>query len=96
MNDFFDRLGAAAKRAAGSVSTEINVAAEEQKIKECYVSLGKLCYNAAKSGLDASGAEFDELYSRIDASNERIRQLRDQNQVTAEPYAEDADFVDPQ
>ena len=94
MNEIFDRLKGAAKRAAGTVSAGISVAAEEQKIRECYFSLGKLCYEAAKAGLDASGADFDALYSRIDAAKERIRTLKEQEEISAEPYAEETDFVD--
>ena len=31
MDDILNKLGAAAKRAAGSVATEVNVAADEQR-----------------------------------------------------------------
>ena len=94
MNDFFDKLGAAVKQAANSVSTQVSVAAEEQKLRECYQALGKLCYKCSKTGLDASGAEFDELYSRIDAGLKRIKQLQEQANVDPAPYADAEDFVD--
>ena len=35
MHDFFDKLGAAAKRAAGNVANEVSVAAEKQKLSDC-------------------------------------------------------------
>ena len=46
MNDFFDKLSAAARRTADTVSAEFNVAAEEQKIRESYQALGKLYFRA--------------------------------------------------
>ena len=39
MEKLLNNLGAAAKRAAGAVSTGVQVAADEQKIKECYQAL---------------------------------------------------------
>ncbi len=103
MNDFFDKLGAAAKRAASTVASEVNVAAEEQKIRECYQALGKLYYQAVKGGMapDQDAAGYCE---RIDASLRRIADLKGSHDVTgsvksepiyAEPaYADPADFAD--
>lgn len=93
MNDFFDKLGAAARRAADSVSTEVSVAAEEQKIKESYQALGKLYYNASRSGSELTGLDFADHCRRIDASMRRIRELKDKKNVTGS-YAEEQDFVD--
>ena len=50
MHDFFDKLGAAAKRAAGNVANEVSVAAEKQKLSDCYKDLGKRYYQAVKNG----------------------------------------------
>ena len=93
MSDFFDRLAAAAKRAADSVNTEVSVAAEEQKIKEAYQALGKLYYNASKAGAELSGADFANQCRRIEASMLRIKELKDRKDVTS-TYADDEDFVD--
>ena len=93
MSDFFDRLAAAAKRAADSVSTEVSVAAEEQRIKEAYQALGKLYYNAARSGAELNGPDFADHCRRIDASLRRIKELKDRKDVTS-TYADDEDFVD--
>ena len=93
MSDFFDRLAAAAKRAADSVSTEVSVAAEEQKVKEAYQALGKLYYNAVRTGTDLTGADFADQCRRIEASIRRIKELKDRKDVTG-TYADDEDFVD--
>lgn len=91
MNDFFNTLGAAAKRAAGSVGIEVSIAAEEQKIKEAYQALGKLCYQAAKAGKEPAGIAFADQYRKIDASLKRIKELRDSKNV-GDPYADEEDF----
>ena len=105
MNDFFDKLGAAARRAADSVSTEVSIAAQEQRIRESYQALGKLCYRANKEGTALAGPEFAEHYARIDECLKRIAELRDSKKVTVEPTqaepvqtpgdvtAEETDFV---
>lgn len=93
MNDFLDKLGAAAKRAADSVSTEMNVAAEEQKIRESYQALGKLYYQASRNGAEPSGPDFADHCRRIDAAIKRIKELRDRKDVTGETYAAEDDFV---
>ena len=92
MNEFFDKLGAAARRAADTVTTEVNVAAQEQKIKEAYQALGKLYYQAVSNGTEKGGAEFDELCGRIEASLKRIKELKANKSVT-ETYAQEEDFV---
>ena len=88
MHDFFDKLGAAAKRAAGNVANEVSVAAEKQKLSDCYKDLGKRYYQAVKNGetpdLTAEIAKIDEALSRIDALKDR----RDVTNVTVEPKAE--------
>ena len=88
MNDFFDKLGAAARRAADTVSTEVGVAAQEQRIREAYQALGKLCYKAHKEGVAPVGAEFDACYDKIDLCMKRIDELRDNQKITVEPTPE--------
>ena len=103
MHDFFDKLGAAAKRAAGNVANEVSVAAEKQKLSDCYKDLGKRYYQAVKNGesldLTAEIAKIDEALARIEALKDR----RDVTSVTveakpeeppkAEPTAAEPDFV---
>lgn len=97
MNDFFDKLGAAARRAAGNVANEVNVAAEKQKLSDHYKALGKLCYQAAKRG---EHADIAELVAKIDESLKRIEELKESRDVTVEPApraeepeAKEPDFV---
>lgn len=92
MNEFFDQLGAAAKRAGNKVSIGVNVAAEEQKLREVYQSLGKLCYQAKRAGKAIEGEDFEALYAKADAILKRIDELKEQKDV-AGCYAEEEDFV---
>ena len=93
MNEFLSKLGAAAKRAADTVSTEVSVAAEEQKIREAYQAIGKLCYQANKEGKTPAEAELNTHYAKVDAALARIRELKDRKNVTSDPVADDEDFV---
>ena len=91
MNDFnelFSKLGKVARRAADTVSTEVSIAAQEQRIRESYQALGKLCYKANKEGQALGGAEFAEHYAKIDECLKRIEELREIKKVTVEPTAE--------
>ena len=104
MHDFFDKLGAAAKRAAGNVANEVSVAAEKQKLSDCYKALGKRYYQAVKNGetpdLTAEIARIDEALARIDALKDRrdVTNVRPEPEVTVEtpaetPTADEPDFV---
>ena len=103
MHDFFDKLGAAAKRAAGNVANEVNVAAEKQKISDAYRDLGKRYYQAVKKG---EPADLTAEIAAIDAALARIEALKDRRNVTnvtvesksqeepkTEPAADEPDFV---
>ena len=104
MHDFFDKLGAAAKRAAGNVANEVSVAAEKQKLSDCYKDLGKRYYQAVKNGepadLAAEIAKIDEALARIDALKDRrdVTNVRPEPEVTVEPptetpTADEPDFI---
>ena len=104
MHDFFDKLGAAAKRAAGNVANEVSVAAEKQKLSDCYKDLGKRYYQAVKTGepadLAAELARIDEALARIDALKDRrdVTNVRPEPEVTVEPAneaptADEPDFI---
>ncbi len=97
MNDFFDKLGAVAKRAANTVATEVNVAAEEQKLRDLYQSLGKLCYQNAKTGVPLQGPEFQEWVAKIDAGVRKVHELKDRKnvaEVQTDIMADEDDFVE--
>ena len=104
MNDFFDKLGYAAKRAAKNVANEVNVAAQKQQLSDCYRDLGKLCYQALKKGetpdFPAEVAKIDELLAAIAAMKDRrnVTDVQTQPEVTVEeastaPAADETDFV---
>ena len=76
------------------------MAAEKQKLSDCYKDLGKLCYQALKRG---EKPDFAEEVAKIDAALKRIGELQERRNVTdvdvpeeepkAEPTAEEPDFV---
>ena len=78
MHDFFDKLGAAARRAAGNVANEVNVAAEKQRLSDAYRDLGKLCYQALKKG---ETPDFSAEEAKIDALLAKIAELKDRRNV---------------
>ena len=94
MNDFFDKLGYAAKRAAKNVASEVNVAARKQQLSDSYRDLGKLCYQAMKRGetpdFPDEVAKIDELLACIDALKNRrnVTNVQTEPEVTVEPAAE--------
>ena len=92
MSDFFAKLGAAAKRAANNVSTEVSVAAEEQKIREAYQALGKLYFQAKHTGGELDGLDFADQCRKVEASLKRINELKRAKNVT-DVYADEEDFV---
>ena len=89
MNDFFDRLGNAARRAAGTVAGEVSIAAEKQKLSDAYRALGKLCYEAIKGN---ESLVCDEQIARIDAILARLEELKTRRNV--EPNVTPADETD--
>ena len=92
MNELFDKLGAAAKRAANAVSTEVSVAAEEQKIREAYQALGKLYFKVKRTGGELDGIDFADQCRKVEASIKRINELKRSKNVT-DLYADEEDFV---
>ena len=92
MNELFDKLGAAAKRAANAVTTEVSVAAEEQKIREAYQALGKLYFKAKRTGGELDGIDFADQCRKVEASIKRINELKRSKNVT-DLYADEEDFV---
>ena len=103
MHELFDKLGAAAKRAAKNVASEVNVAAEKQRLSDAYRDLGKLCYQALKKG---QTPDFTDEVEKIDALLAKIAELQDRRNVTdvdteptvtvepkPEPTADEPDFI---
>ncbi len=92
MNEIIDKICAVTKHAATSVATEVNVAAEEQKIREAYQLLGKLYFGAKRAGREPEGLEFADQCRKIEMHMKRIKQLRSRKDVTG--YAFEEDFED--
>lgn len=90
-------VAGAASRAAGAAKTSVNVCAEEDKIRTAYQALGKLYYRDSKAGASPSGPEYDREIGKIEAAFARIRELRNQDNVTPEDKtrADDSDFEEP-
>jgi hypothetical protein len=82
MSNFFDDLGKAVTRAANSVSTEFNVAALEQRLREAYQVLGRMHYDALQAGMVAAGPEFDAQMTKINELVCTIRETRNAQNVT--------------
>ena len=91
MNELFDKLGAAAKRAANAVSTEVSIVAEEQKLREAYQALGKLYFKASRSGSELEGPAFEEECRKIDEAVKRIEELK-RSKTVSDLYADEEDF----
>lgn len=81
MSNFFDDLGKAVSRATNSVSTEFNVAAQEQRLKEAYQVLGRMHYEALATGRAAAGPEFDAQMGKISDLILSIRERRQAQNV---------------
>lgn len=84
MSDFFDDLGNAFRRVANSVSTEVSVAAQEQKVKDAYHTLGRMYYQAVQQGKSVTGAEFDAQTAKIRELMDSIKEARRNQNVSGE------------
>ena len=89
MSDFWSDLGAAVKKAANDVSTEVSIAGKEQKLKEQFQLLGKLHFQAVRHGKPLEGPEFSAQVEKILQLQQQIRDLRSASRVPT-----DADFED--
>ena len=89
MGDFWSDFGAAVKKAANDVSTEVSIAGKEQKLKEQFQLLGKLHFQAVRQGKPLEGPEFSAQVEKILQLQQQIRDLRSASRVPT-----DADFED--
>ena len=91
MQEFFDKLGAAARRAAGTVVNEVSVAAEKQKLADAYRDLGKHYYQSVRQG---KAADLTQEMNRIDEILRNLENLKDRRNVTdVGSGPDDQDFV---
>lgn len=81
MSDFISNIGNAARRVASGVSTEVSVAALEQKIKDAHRVLGNLYFQAVSQGTEPYGPEFDVQVNTIRRLQQEIRMKRQAHDV---------------
>ena len=81
MSDFFDKLSAVARRTVDTVSTDVSIAAHEQRLREHYQAIGKLYCQYVSSGMVPEGHEFDEKLAAAATELERISQLKAHKEV---------------
>lgn len=89
MANFLNDLGAALKKVASDVSSEVSIAGKEQNLKEAFQTLGRMYYQSAKKGEALSGAEFSAQMEKIELLKLEIRQLRSNQEAATE-----SDFAD--
>ena len=65
MSDIFDKIGKAAQRVVSNVSSEVSIAALEQKVTEAYRDLGRQYYETVQRGGEPTGAAFDAHMRRL-------------------------------
>lgn len=89
MADFFNDLGAAVRRMASDVSSEVSIAAKEQKVRELYQNLGRLYYRAVKDGEVAATDELAEEINRISEQLREISRMKHNQRAVRESDFED-------
>lgn len=76
MSDFFSDLESAVKRVASSVSSEVTLAAREQKVREAFQTLGRMYYKSIQSGEGAETSELTQQVQKIETLLQEIDELR--------------------
>ena len=76
MSDFFSDLESAVKRVASSVSTEVTLAAREQKVREAFQTLGRMYYKAVQAGETGEDSELTAQVQKIEVLLQEINELR--------------------
>ena len=89
MADFFNQLGAAVRKITADVSTEVSIAAKEQKIRECYQTLGRMYYRAVKDEKITATEELAEEINRIAELQRDISQMKHNQRAVTESDFED-------
>lgn len=69
-------VASAAKQAADNVLNNAAANAEEDKIQEAYIAIGKLYYRNKTEGTIPDGPAYDELVEKITNAQKRIDVLK--------------------
>ena len=67
-----------AKNAAKSAKLNLQIAAEQDKIKKAQIELGKLCHQDYASGSEGDIGAYLPWHQKIDASAAKIAQMREE------------------
>ncbi len=76
MPDFFSDLESAFKRVASTVSSEVTLAAREQKVREAFQTLGRMYYKALQEGAATDSDELRQQANKIHALLQEIDEMR--------------------
>ena len=75
-DDFLTSAAGTAKRLAHSAKKNVNILAEEDKIKDAYREIGRLYCEAIHSGAPLTGPAYDRQLDIIEAAQERVEELK--------------------
>lgn len=81
MSEFFDDVSKALKRAANTVSTGVSIAAQEQRVKETYESIGRLYCQVVGEGKEPTGEAFDSQVVKVNDLLEKIKKIKEDQKV---------------
>ena len=81
MSEFWGDLGKALHRAADTVTTEVSVTAQEQRVKDAYEAIGRLYCQAVSEGKEPTGEAFDQQVRQVNLLREKIRRIRQNQKV---------------
>ena len=81
MDDFLNKLGAMARKAADQVNTDLTIAQLEQKLKDGYQALGRVCYRKLSGNEMPEG---DEVQRHLQPLASLQQQLQDLTATRAE------------
>ena len=76
MDDFLNKLGAMARKAADQVNTDLTIAQQEQKLKDAYLALGRICYRMLSEGESPEGDEVQRHLRSITQLQQDLQDLK--------------------
>ena len=83
-----------AKAAAKTAKLNLQIAAEQDKIKKAQLELGKLCHQDYVSGEDGDLSAYLPWHQKIDESAAKIAQMREELRRLRESRTEEPDVSD--
>ena len=83
-----------AKNAAKTAKLNLQIAAEQDKIKKAQLELGKLCHQDYVSGEEGDMGAYLPWHQKIDASAAKIAQMREELRILREGGADKGDDLE--